>query len=207
MATYPTLELVPPDGLPPIMLVTNIVVMSRFEITHGRLRATALELFAERGYSGTTTAQIATAAGVSEMTLFRHFPSKEALLLEDLFDPVLAAAVRVRPAEEGALVALTRGIGDAWRELDPADLPPLKQVLRIIAEASGLEGAIERNSVRTRAALAAALGERGVDQIAAEAAAAAVVAALGVTLLAWAVSGSDELRPWVEQTLELFGSK
>ncbi|MGW8375579.1 TetR family transcriptional regulator [Streptomyces sp. ODS28] len=37
----------------------------------------AVRLFAERGVSGTSSAEIARAAGVSVRTLWRHFPSKE----------------------------------------------------------------------------------------------------------------------------------
>jgi len=36
-------------------------------------------LFAENGYSGTTTKEIARAAGVTEALIFRHFESKESL--------------------------------------------------------------------------------------------------------------------------------
>jgi AcrR family transcriptional regulator len=42
----------------------------------------AARLYAETGYRGTTTRRIATEAGVNEITLFRHFGSKEALLRE-----------------------------------------------------------------------------------------------------------------------------
>jgi len=37
----------------------------------------ALELFSEKGYRGTTTRAIAQKAGVNEVTVFRHFASKE----------------------------------------------------------------------------------------------------------------------------------
>ena len=40
---------------------------------------TAGQLFAERGFAGTTTRQIAAAVGTSETVLFRHFPNKESL--------------------------------------------------------------------------------------------------------------------------------
>lgn len=45
-----------------------------------QLLETALRCFAERGYDATTTRDIAEAAGVAEGLLFRHFPSKRALL-------------------------------------------------------------------------------------------------------------------------------
>src|SRR5271168_1558144 len=36
-------------------------------------------VFADKGFDGTTTRELADAAGVSEALLFKHFPSKEAL--------------------------------------------------------------------------------------------------------------------------------
>jgi AcrR family transcriptional regulator len=39
----------------------------------------AIELFSQRGFSGTTTKEIARAAGVSEAMVFRHFANKEEL--------------------------------------------------------------------------------------------------------------------------------
>src|SRR5258708_19206403 len=36
-------------------------------------------VFAEKGFHGTTTRELALAAGVSEALLFKHFPNKEAL--------------------------------------------------------------------------------------------------------------------------------
>lgn len=40
----------------------------------------AIRLFAESGFDGVSVAQIAKAAGVSQGAVFRHFPTKEALL-------------------------------------------------------------------------------------------------------------------------------
>jgi AcrR family transcriptional regulator len=37
------------------------------------------QVFAEKGFDGTTTRELAEAAGVSEALLFKHFPNKEAL--------------------------------------------------------------------------------------------------------------------------------
>lgn len=41
--------------------------------------AAALPLFARKGFAGTTTKELAEAAGISEALLFRHFPSKKQL--------------------------------------------------------------------------------------------------------------------------------
>ena len=67
------------------MLVTNICSHEHHdtdqsagrERTRARLLAAALDLFARQGYERTTVAQIAAAAGVTEMTFYRHFGSKE----------------------------------------------------------------------------------------------------------------------------------
>lgn len=53
----------------------------------------ATRLFAERGYDATRTAQIASMAGVTERTLFRYFPSKNALYRRVMFPAILAAAL------------------------------------------------------------------------------------------------------------------
>jgi len=44
-----------------------------------QLLETALDLFSRKGFDGTTTKEIASAAGVTEAIIFRHFPSKQAL--------------------------------------------------------------------------------------------------------------------------------
>ena len=44
-----------------------------------QLLEVALNAFSRRGFKGTTTKEIASAAGVAEAVIFQHFPSKEAL--------------------------------------------------------------------------------------------------------------------------------
>ena len=59
--------------------------MSKYPSTDEKLLSAAIELMAEKGYDGTTTREIAALAGVNEVTLFRHFGSKQKLL-EAAFD-------------------------------------------------------------------------------------------------------------------------
>lgn len=47
--------------------------------TRARILQAAFQLFAEKGFSGTTTRAIAELAGVNEVTIFRHFGTKEKL--------------------------------------------------------------------------------------------------------------------------------
>jgi AcrR family transcriptional regulator len=49
-----------------------------------QLLEAAVHVYAEGGYHGATTRRIAAAAGVNEITIFRHFGSKDVLLREAL---------------------------------------------------------------------------------------------------------------------------
>ena len=51
------------------------------------LLESARALFAERGYAGTSTREIARAASVTEPMIFRHFGSKAKLFEESVLDP------------------------------------------------------------------------------------------------------------------------
>jgi AcrR family transcriptional regulator len=50
--------------------------------TQTRILKAAEHLFARNGFDGTTTRDLAQAAGVAEGTLFRHFENKKAILIE-----------------------------------------------------------------------------------------------------------------------------
>ena len=75
-----------------------------------RILAAAARVYAEHGFRGTTTRRVATAAEVNEVTLFRHFGTKEALItaalsrlesasilppLDEPHDPAAAGSCRV----------------------------------------------------------------------------------------------------------------
>src|SRR5215831_1846440 len=61
--------------------MTDDVARSRGEESKAAILAAARELFAKRGYRGTSIASIAEAAGLSQPGLLHHYPSKNALLL------------------------------------------------------------------------------------------------------------------------------
>lgn len=72
-----------------------------------------VQLYAERGYVGTTTADIAAAAGVSEVTLYRRWTSKAGLIAAALADR-LAATPFAHLAATGDVRADLRAIVDAF---------------------------------------------------------------------------------------------
>lgn len=63
--------------------------MATYGTGRARLAETAREVFAEKGYRGATTRDIAARAGVSEPMLFRHFGSKELLFERTAVDSVV----------------------------------------------------------------------------------------------------------------------
>lgn len=181
--------------------------MGRWDQTHESLKQAAFELFTERGYEATATAQVAKRAGVSEMTLFRHFPTKESLLLADPFDPLMAEAVRARPEQEPAMRALTEGIRQAWGRVGAEGTGELRELLRLVAQTPTLRGAVERNSNDTVTALTGALRDRGVDEAQVHVAATAVIAGLSAALLEWAQSEKTPLDAALGSALTVLGGE
>ena len=59
--------------------------------------AAAAEVFAQHGFRGSTTRRIADAAGVNEITIFRQFGSKDALLREAMQHMTDSAGLVVLP--------------------------------------------------------------------------------------------------------------
>ena len=56
--------------------------MTRKDATKQKLLKATLKMISEKGYLGATTREIARQAGVTELTLFRHFGTKEQLFEE-----------------------------------------------------------------------------------------------------------------------------
>jgi AcrR family transcriptional regulator len=165
------------------------------------LERAALELFAERGFDGTTTEQIAARAGVTERTFFRHFPDKREVLF--------ASEDELREATTAALAAVPRGLDPlptlraAFHEVVPLieRNRPLAAIRAPIITAS--PALIEREHAKTAALtdlVAHALHERGVDERAALLAARVGMAAFATAIRAWATRSTADLHREVDQT-------
>jgi hypothetical protein len=94
--------------------------------------------------------------------------------------------VAAQPDDLPVVERVRRGLLAAWEQLEDADDAQFRLRLRIGAGHRGLRARMRENSVRTEAAIAAALTERGVPAFQAVVAAAAVIGALTAALLEWA---------------------
>ncbi len=166
-------------------MVPTSQIPSKRERTRARLQQVALDLFEREGFEATTVAEIAEAAGVTPMTFFRHFPNKAQVLLEDPYDPVIAAAVARQAIDLGPLGRVTAGVREAWASLPEPTSEFQRRRIRAVAATPSLGGAMQANSVATEELIVDQLVADGTDRLGARAAAAAVLAALTAALLEW----------------------
>lgn len=82
--------------------------------TRRQLIDSARRLFAERGFDATSAADIAADAGVTERTLFRYFPNKIALVLDEAIAllPEMFETIAGRPPAEPPYEAVCEGVID-----------------------------------------------------------------------------------------------
>jgi AcrR family transcriptional regulator len=165
-------------------------VGTRYDRTHAALQQAALRLMTERGFDDVTVADVAAAAGVSEMTAFRHFAVKEDLVLADPYDPLIAGAIAAQPRDLPALARAARGLASAWASLEEPDAAETRQRVRLVATTPRLKARTVVANEVTERAVADALVEGGSDPLTARIAAAACLTAVTVALYDW---GLDEV--------------
>ncbi|MFC9910786.1 TetR/AcrR family transcriptional regulator [Streptomyces sp. NPDC127197] len=110
---------------------------------------TAIGAFAARGYFGTTTTEVAKAAGISQAYVYRLFPNKEALftaVVEHCFTQVRAALEGgAAEARSSAPEAVLESMGDAYaRLISDNDL----LLVQLHAQAAAISEPAVREAVR-----------------------------------------------------------
>ena len=171
--------------------MTTVLTSPRALRTRARILDAALDLFERQGYDATTVTQIATAAGVTPMTFFRHFPTKDAVLVTDPYDPLIAAAVSHQPRELSTLERVRRGFLDALTRITPFEDATARRRVAIVAATPSLRAATVAGNDATQAAIVDQLVADGVARFDASVVTAACLAALAAALLAWAEGDDD----------------
>lgn len=161
--------------------------MSRWKPdARGRLEKAALELYNRQGFDATTVAEIATRAGVTERTFYRHFADKREVLFpaDNPLPDILAGATATAPLPLPPLEVITRALTEAAPVFEErADLAPQRQA--VIAANPELQ---ERELAKLSAlasTLAQALRERGLEITTAALAAEIGIAAFKVAYERW----------------------
>lgn len=153
--------------------------------TAATLQRHALRLFAERGFDAVTVEEVAAAAGFSHMTFFRHFPTKEAVVLDDPYDPVIGEFVAATDPTLPALVRVADGLLTAWQHVDEPDDETTRLRLELAAGHPRLRARIWENNHQTGRVVVDALTATGTARLDAEIAAGAVMGGITAALLLW----------------------
>ncbi|MFC5468247.1 TetR family transcriptional regulator [Cohnella suwonensis] len=105
------------------------------------LQQQALRLFREQGYHATTIEQIAEASEISPSTFFRYFATKEALVLEDEYDPLLIQAFREQPSNLNPIQALRAAIRAGFASIDQEGMEALRERMSLMLSVPELRAA------------------------------------------------------------------
>ena len=163
--------------------------------TRERLATSALRLFASQGFEGTTVAEIAADAGLTERTFFRYYADKPEVLFagQGEFEALFLGTRRNRPAPDR---------WSSWPRRSttrPRSSPTRSDPGRAAARSSWpRNGALQERELHKMSALAetltSALVQRDVDPTVAALAAEAGVSVFRRSFAAWISEG--ETRPF-----------
>jgi AcrR family transcriptional regulator len=125
--------------------------------TRESLQREALRLFLSKGFEATTVEEIAAAAGVSHMTFFRHFPSKEAVVLDDEYDPLIEELIVRRPIDEAPLEKIRRALSSGLQQIYASHRDALFARTRLVYQTPQLRAQLWEQQTATQRLIAEAL--------------------------------------------------
>ncbi|AQU65284.1 TetR family transcriptional regulator [Streptomyces niveus] len=179
--------------------------------TQRMIQAHAVRLFTERGYDATAVTDVAEAAGVSPMTVYRHFPTKEDLVLFDQNGRIVgeriaassAAQHLVRRIGNALIESATTLTGGAHGDSPTADERFLLARLRLMISTPALRAKHLDNQYVLQRAIVDGLGDEADDPdtlFHTQAAASACLAAMHTAVMRWAEdNGRTDLPALITQ--------
>lgn len=102
------------------------------------------------------------------MTFFRHFPTKDALIIDDPYDPIIASIVSAQPTERSPLQRVCAAFSIALAQLDTGEDEATRRRIRIAAAHPGLRAKTWESTQATQLAIVDALVSTGVQRLEAE---------------------------------------
>ena len=180
----------------------------KMERTRQLIADTAIALFSEQGFDATTVEQIAAAAEVGPRTVYRYYPTKEALVVRFTEDTLNTALEELRALpEEIPLPQALFEVVDSVRRTIEDDSERRKVVYQIIVRTRSLHAELRAVNWLWRESLAEEIGRRTggrTAEMVAALAAANIAAVVEIAIAEWARGEEPSaLGLAIEQALEL----
>jgi AcrR family transcriptional regulator len=150
-----------------------------------RIQEIAVRRFTDAGFDAVTVEEIAAEAEVAPVTVYRHFGTKEGLVLWDEFDPPMLETIAERLATESPWRAVRHALVGLLDEIYDREAPITLARARLIQREPALRSAAALNAHGFAGAIAGLLVARGHDGYSAQVLADAAVAGLGAAVDEW----------------------
>lgn len=170
--------------------------------TRDRIQTCALHLFREQGYDATTVEQIAGAAGVSHMTFFRYFPTKEDVVLSDSYDPLIVELIEETPVTLPLIQRIHAALLQGLKQVYATDRYTLLAQNKLIISTPALRDRLWADQIVTQQLILQALHDPDPD-FRTKVTVAACVAAAATAVLTWTENnGIPDLPDLIEQAFD-----
>lgn len=165
---------------------------------------TALGLFDTHGFDAVRIDEIAAAAAVSAPTIYRHFSTKEGIVLWDEYDPILFRELAARLRSDPLIDAIREAIVRPLDRIYASDATRILRRVRLANGHDGLRAAVAANLRTMRCELAQTFVDSRAcrDALEADVVAGATTSALEIAIEHWArAEGKVPLRRFIDQAL------
>lgn len=172
--------------------------------TRAAIQTHALRLFREQGYDSTTIEQIIEAADVSETTFFRYFPTKEDVVLQDDYNPLIVGAYQAQPPDLPPVSAVRAAFAALFAHMSAEQQAEQRERIALILSVPRLRAAMLEQFAGAMQLMADAMAERSgrrSDDFAVRTVAGAVVGAMMAVLAAMADDPDADLGSLIDQAI------
>ena len=175
--------------------------------TRHAIQQHALRLFLQKGFDATTVEEIAAAAGVSHMTFFRYFPTKEDVVIEDDYDPLIEAMIRARPANEPPIEAIRQVVKELAAQIYLADRGAILARMQLFMQVPALRARLWEHGGGTEQIFTRVIAERmgcAENDLRVRVVSSACMAAITTALFTWTSSPDTcEMPEMIDQALRI----
>ena len=172
-----------------------------------RAQEVALELFDEHGYHGVTVEQIAAAAELSPSSIYRHFGTKEQLILWDDYDPQILQRMTEKLATHPPVEAMYLAIRDVYAQIFDRDERLIRLRTRYSIEEPSVQASVALQTDQLAQLVASLLARhtgRPDDDLEVRVIGGALIGAISAAIRQWHLT--DYERPFdqvMDQTFEV----